>query len=93
VFKGAKFYPSQVENVVRSFPELSDEFRIEVIGGGGALIGRCTVVCEHREESPEIEQRLVRALRAKLGVTPSLRLEHYGALERSTFKAQRLVRL
>jgi phenylacetate-CoA ligase len=93
VFKGAKFYPSQVENVVRSFPELSDEFRIEVIGGRGALVGRCTVVCERREESPEIEQRLVRALRAELGVTPSLRLEHYGALERSTFKAQRLVRL
>jgi phenylacetate-CoA ligase len=91
VFKGAKFYPSQVENVVRSFPELSDEFRIEVIGGGDALVDRCTVVCERRAESPDIEQRLVRALRAELGVTPSLRLERYGALERSTFKAQRLV--
>ena len=90
VFKGAKFYPSQVEKVVRSFAELSDEFRIEVNGGG--LVERCTVVCEVRAEGADLEQRLLRALRAELGVTPALRLEAYGSLERSTFKAQRLVR-
>jgi phenylacetate-CoA ligase len=91
VFKGAKFYPSQVEKVVRSFAELSDEFRIEVNGGG--LVERCTVVCETRAEGADIEQRLLGALRAELGVTPMLRLEAYGSLERSTFKAQRLVRI
>jgi hypothetical protein len=64
-----------------------------VNGGGGALVEQCTVVCERREPKPEIEERLVRALRAELGVTPSLRLQPYGSLERSTFKAQRLVRL
>jgi phenylacetate-CoA ligase len=93
VFKGAKFYPSQVEKVVRSFSELSDEFRIEVDAGGGTLVEQCTVVCELRDAGREVEQRLVRALRAELGVTPALRLEPYGALERFAFKAQRLVRL
>jgi phenylacetate-CoA ligase len=92
VFRGAKFYPSQVEKVVRSFAELSDEFRIEVDGGSG-LVERCTVVCEARGESDGLEERLVRALRAELGVTPALRLEPFGSLERSTFKAQRLVRI
>jgi hypothetical protein len=29
----------------------------------------------------------------ELGVTPELRLEPYGSLERSTFKAQRVVRV
>src|SRR5207253_4973340 len=81
VFKGAKFYPSQVEKVVRSFAELSDEFRIEVDAAGGMLVERCTVVCELREGA-EVEQRLVQALRAELGVTPGLRLEPYGPLER-----------
>jgi phenylacetate-CoA ligase len=92
VFKGAKFYPSQVEKVVRSFAELSDEFRIEVDAGGGTLVERCTVVCELRDAGAEIEKRLVHALRSELGVTPSLRLEPYGSLERFAFKAQRLVR-
>jgi phenylacetate-coenzyme A ligase PaaK-like adenylate-forming protein len=31
------------------------------------------------------------ALREELGVTPTLRLEPYGTLERSTFKAARIV--
>jgi len=93
VYKGAKFYPSQVEKVVRSFPELSDEFRIEVDAGGGMLVERCTVVCELRAGTAEVERRVLRALRAELGVTPALRLEPIGSLERFAFKAQRLVRL
>jgi hypothetical protein len=60
---------------------------------GGGLVERCTVVCEIRAESADLEQRLLRALRAELGVTPALRLEAYCSLERSTFKAQRLVRV
>ena len=67
VFKGAKFYPSQVERVVRSFPELSDEFRIELDARGGMLVERCTVVCELRAEGVEVEPRLVKALRSELG--------------------------
>jgi phenylacetate-CoA ligase len=93
VFKGAKFYPGQVERVVRSFDELSEEFRIEVAVVDGALVEQCTVVCEVRREDAEMEERLRRALRAELGVTPALRLERYGTLERFQFKAQRLVRL
>src|SRR5262249_10996790 len=81
-FRGAKFYPSQVEKVVRSFAELSDEFRIEVDAAGGTLVERCTVVCEVRQTGADVEQRLVQALRSELGVTPALRLEPYGSLER-----------
>jgi phenylacetate-CoA ligase len=93
VFRGAKFYPSQVERVVRSFAELSDEFRIEVDAAGGTMVERCTVVCELRESGAGIEPRLAHELRTELGVTPELRLEPYGSLERSTFKAQRVVRV
>src|SRR5262249_46716301 len=86
VFRGAKFYPSQVERVVRSFDELSDEFRIEVALVDDALVERCTVVCEVRGDSLDLEDRLRRSLRAELGVTPELRLEPYGTLERFAFK-------
>jgi phenylacetate-CoA ligase len=93
VFRGAKFYPSQVEKIVRSFGELSDEFRIEVEAPDGTLVERCTIVCELRgEDGSTVEERLRRELRAELGVTPELRLEPHGTLERFTFKAQRLIR-
>jgi phenylacetate-CoA ligase len=93
VFKGAKFYPSQVEQVVRSFPELSDELRIEVSREAqGAPVASCTVVAEAIEdESPRVPERLRDALRRELGVTPAVRLERYGTLERTTFKAKRVV--
>ncbi len=95
VFRGAKFYPSQVEKVVRGFAELSDEFRIEIRrAGAGAHVEACTVVAElARAEPPDLHERVLRALRDELGVTPSLRLDPYGTLERFAFKAQRLVEL
>lgn len=93
VFKGAKFYPTQVEQVVRGFPELSDEFRIEVRREAqGAPVASCTVVAERLEDGlPDLPERLQESLRSELGVTPAVRLERYGTLERTTFKAKRVV--
>lgn len=97
IFKGAKFYPVQVEKVVRGFVELSDEFRIELrrTAAGTSQVSACTVVGEWSREGsqPGIEERLRHALREELGVTPSVRLETYGTLERTTFKAKRIVEL
>jgi phenylacetate-CoA ligase len=92
VFKGAKFYPSQVEKVVRCFPALADEFRVEIRGAAAAHVETCTIVAELTgSPSSELEESIVRALREELGVTPELRLEPHGTLERFTFKAQRIV--
>lgn len=93
VFKGAKFYPVQVEKVVRANPALADEFRIEVRRErGGSMVEVCTVVAECTS-SPMfgLEMQLQRALREELGVTPAVRLEAYNTLERTTFKAKRIV--
>jgi len=93
VFKGAKFYPSQVETVIRRMPVLSPEFRIEVTREpGGVRVQRCTVVAEWLGDSvPGLESTLVHDLRGELGVTPSLRIEPPGTLERTAFKAARIV--
>jgi len=93
VFKGAKFYPTQVEKVVRAFAELSDEFRVEVRREvGGSRVETCVVVAEWSGEPVAgIPERLRRALRDELGVTPGVRFEPYRTLERTTFKAKRVV--
>jgi phenylacetate-CoA ligase len=94
VFRGAKFYPSQVEKVVRSFPELSDEFRVEIRSAQGTLVEACTVVCELALGEPgDVERRLSAAFRNELGVTTGVRLDPFGSLERFAFKAQRVVRV
>jgi phenylacetate-CoA ligase len=94
IYRGAKFYPVQVEKVVRSFAELSDEFRIELARDERVGTDRCIVVAEINVDSDEsVLARLRSALREELLVTPEIRLEQFGTLERTTFKAQRIVDL
>lgn len=92
VFKGAKFYPSQVEKVIRSFSELCPEFKIEVERErDGVGVRGCTVVAEWAGAPVEgFANRLTRGLRDELGVTPRVRIEPQGTLERTAFKAVRI---
>lgn len=94
VYRGAKFYPTQVEQVVRAFPELSSEYRIEVVEEGG-VARQVTVVAElaqQREDAEGLAKALRGRLKEALGVTPEVRLEAPGTLERTAFKAKRVVR-
>jgi len=94
IYRGAKFYPVQVEKVVRSYRELGDEFLIEMTRDGSTFADVCTVVCECLAPGSErmaLEQRLRKDLKEELLVTPEIRIENFGTLERTTFKAKRIV--
>ncbi len=94
IYKGAKFYPVQVEKVVRSHRELSDEFRIELTTDEKRRMDICTVVVEQMAESGDAEilaSRLKRGLKEELLVTPEVSIKPVGSLERTTFKAKRIV--
>jgi phenylacetate-CoA ligase len=108
IYRGAKFYPLQVEKVVRSFPELGDEFRIELSVRQPEGSDLVTVVVEakgagarvqgagdegRRTKDEGLAERLHQALRGELGCTPEVRLVAPGTLERTTFKAKRIVDL
>lgn len=97
IYRGAKFYPVQVEGVVRRMPELSDEFRIELSRDERGM-DRVTIVVECIRALAEAEQqRLVERLRGAfkeaLLVTPEVRIVPFGTLERTVFKARRIVDL
>jgi phenylacetate-CoA ligase len=94
IYKGAKFYPIQVEKVVRGFPELSDEFRIELTTDVERRTEICTVVVEVSAEAKDTEtvaSRLKKGLKEELLVTPEVAIKPLGSLERTTFKAKRIV--
>lgn len=94
IYRGAKFYPVQVEKVVRSYKELGDEFVIELTRDEKACTDVCTVVCEcltPRGDLAGLEKRLQKDLKEELMVTPGIRIENFGTLERTTFKAKRIV--
>jgi phenylacetate-CoA ligase len=94
IYRGAKFYPVQVEKVVRSYQELGDEFIIELTRDEKAYTDVCTVVCEclkTEEDRLALARRLQGALKQELMVTPEIRIENFGTLERTTFKAKRII--
>jgi phenylacetate-CoA ligase len=92
IYKGAKFYPVQVEKVVRSFCELSDEFCIELTTDPQLSIDVCTVVveCKREEDVSRIKPSLKKGLKEECQVTPEIKFVPFNTLERTTFKAKRI---
>lgn len=93
IYKGENFYPVQVEKVVRSFNELSDEYKIRLSTDEKRGDDVVTVVAEYINEetnTEELKNRLKRALREELAVTPEVELVKTGTLGRTEFKAKRI---
>jgi phenylacetate-CoA ligase len=94
IYRGAKFYPVQVEKVVRSYKELGDEFLIENTREESTFSDICTIVVECLTldmDRTALKNRLQKDLKEELLVTPEIRIENFGTLERTTFKAKRIV--
>ena len=87
----------QVEQVVRSLDGLGDEFRIERRHVGDGVVEACVVVAElapgAEAQQAGVRDQLQDSLRSALGVTPEVRVEPFGTIERTTFKAKRLIDL
>jgi phenylacetate-CoA ligase len=93
VYRGVKFYPIQVEDIVRGMEDLGDEFQIVLSTDKKSGADICTVVAEHLQDRPDLsglQEQVRRRLREALLVTPEVELKPFGTLERTTHKAKRL---
>ena len=97
VFMGVNFYPMQVEQVVRSFEELSPEYRIRLMHDTSTHRDICTISVELEQKETSEEQvlalqiRAADALREALGFRPEVEFVDQGTLERTAFKAKRVM--
>jgi len=93
IYKGAKFYPVQVEQVIRKYPELTNEFQIILDTDHVSGTDRCTIVVEYAGDlggAEQMRERLIKDFKTTLNVTPAVDIYTAGTLERTTFKAKRL---
>jgi phenylacetate-CoA ligase len=91
--RGVTVFPSAIEDVVRRFPELGDEFEI-VVGRSGEL-DELTIVAEPRPDvagpgHEELRRRLATSVRAHCELRPNVELRDYGSLPRTEQKARRV---
>jgi phenylacetate-CoA ligase len=89
--KGVLLAPSAIEEVVRSFPELSDEFEVTVTKKGDVddITLKVELVPEAVGQREEVEARLVDQLRLKTNLRYNLEFHEYNTLPRYVVKARR----
>lgn len=88
--RGVNLYPSQVEEIVRRFPEVTEwrlEHRVQ------RSMDEVTLVFETDSAAAVVGEALQRDLRSALGVRIECRTAPAGTLPRSELKSKRLVRL
>jgi phenylacetate-CoA ligase len=91
--KGIKFFPSQVESVVRAMPGCTGEFLIPIEKDQAEVLDKFKVVIEHLPDADvcELEKELSRSIKAFVSVAADIELVLQGKMPRSPHKAQRIL--
>jgi phenylacetate-CoA ligase len=89
--KGVLLAPTSVEEVVRSVPELSDEYEVVVSKKGDIdhITLKVELIPEQMSNIDVIRNKLVYQLRLKTGLNYNLEFHKYGSLPRYEVKAKR----
>ncbi|GAJ09009.1 unnamed protein product, partial [marine sediment metagenome] len=89
--KGVLLAPSSIEEVVRSIPELGDEYEVIVAKKGDIddITLKVELVPGQENNADAIKNKLVDQLRVKTGLGYNLEFHQYGSLPRYDVKAKR----
>jgi phenylacetate-CoA ligase len=94
IYKGVNFYPQQVEHCVRSFRELTSEYKILLDTDSATANDRCVIQVEIKDESQvsatSVQRALDNNLFQELDFHPSIEVLPEGTLERTVHKAKRV---
>jgi phenylacetate-CoA ligase len=99
IIRGVNVFPSQVEHVLMSFPEVAEHYQIIVDRQGTMDVLQVNVEVTERifrgetEELLKLKNRLEAKLKSVLGVKAKVKFVEPGTIPRSQGKAQRVVDL
>ncbi len=87
--KGVSVFPSQIEDILQEFSEVSSEYQLRIYREG-----RRDAMCisaEANVASPELSGRIAATVKDRIGFTPRVRLVPIGELPRSEKKSRRVI--
>jgi phenylacetate-CoA ligase len=89
--KGVLLAPTAIEEVVRSIPELGDEYEVVVTKKGDIddITLKVEIAPDAKHNAGPVEQKLAQQLRLKTGLRYNLKFHDYGTLPRYAVKAKR----
>lgn len=89
--KGVNVFPSQIEEILREFSELSSEYQIRISHLEGKDTMRIYVETTGSVDFAELSRRIAERVKSKIGFTPLVKVVEIGVLPRSEKKTKRVI--
>ena len=89
--KGVNVFPNQIEEVLKSFPELSSEYQIRISHLDGRDSMRIYVETSGTNDFESISKMVAEKVKSKIGFTPIVKVVELGFLPRSEKKTKRVI--
>ncbi len=89
--KGVNVFPSQIEEVLKGFPELSSEYQIRISHLDGKDTMRIYVETDGTVDFALLSKKVAEKVKSKIGFTPIVKVVEIGLLPRSEKKTKRVI--
>lgn len=89
--KGVNVFPSQIEEILRQFPEVSSEYQIRISHLDGKDTLRIYVETNGSVDFLELSDRIAATVKSRIGFTPLVKVVELGVLPRSEKKSKRVI--
>lgn len=89
--KGVNVFPSQIEEILRGFPEVSSEYQIRISHLDGRDTMRLYVETNGSVDFLELAKRIAGTVKSRIGFTPLVKVVELGLLPRSEKKSKRVI--
>ena len=89
--KGVNVFPSQIEEVLGTFPEISSEYQIRISHLDGKDTMRIYVETTGSVDFNDLSKRISEKVKSRIGFTPIVKVVEIGLLPRSMKKTQRVI--
>ena len=89
--KGVNLFPSQIEEILHDFPEVSSEYQIHISHLDGKDTMRLYVETNGRVDFLALAQRIAGRIKSRIGFTPLVKVVEIGVLPRSEKKTKRVI--
>ena len=89
--KGVNVFPSQIEEILQKFPEVSSEYQIRISHLDGKDTMRIYVETNGSVNFLELADRIAAKVKSAIGFTPLVKVVENGLLPRSEKKTKRVI--
>ena len=89
--KGVNVFPSQIEEILKDFPEASSEYQIRISHLDGKDTMRIYVETNGSVDFLDLAKRIAVTVKSRIGFTPLVKVVELGLLPRSEKKSKRVI--